>query len=856
MGQFPETCGIVELSEGFASEHWKDSNSLNCGSVLDSRAEKISMRKMEHTLEDDINKLFEALKLRVSARDFGPSGHYVSKNQLRSGSSKGIEISESVTLKQALRGLCISHASEIAAMKRLSNSKVRSSNVSEARDIRRRYRAVVVESNDFGYPLDEGKGSLVEISLVPETSKLNTFKKISLQAWREKSLSSSAHPSPKFADTPTTEVSMQKTPQQVEIVSVRNEVGRHRSTLKLGQNEKINSAQSIPNPNASNRIAQLSKNVSSSTEIAKKKAILKFGRNLKLNTTPLLSSVFGRKVSKSASNSPSVVQKNKFCLNLETKPEASSTSTSSTICNADDNSDMWQVTNTSVRQFYDCKQNVVKESPPAQSDGSLNVELNSSIADSRENISGCSVDSCNRGNFDAKASVVSRSKEPADFTQSSKSSGCQYSNSTCISEESNFYGSTSSRSRPHMSKDLRWDAIQHVEMDQGSLEMKHFKLLKQLGSGDVGTVYLAELTGTNCLFAVKVIDNESLSSKKKTSRAMTEREILQMLDHPFLPTLYSHFTTAKFLILVMEYCPGGDLHILRQKQPGSVFIEQVARFYVAEVLVALEYLHLLGIVYRDLKPENILVRENGHIMLSDFDLSLRCTVSPSLVKTSLSITLPSKRISCPCINSCCIHPFCLQRSWVPVPCFTPRLISLPTKAQIPKSHLNYQVPQLLAEPTSARSNSFVGTHEYLAPEIIRGQGHGNAVDWWTLGIFLYELLFGTTPFKGSGNDETLANVVMHSLKFPESPSISSQAKDLIRGLLIKEPENRFGSVKGAAEIRQHPFFEGLNWALIRCIPPPVLPETYDTGVPLLASEESKLVEYKNFAEERPEIELF
>ncbi|PIA58918.1 hypothetical protein AQUCO_00400045v1 [Aquilegia coerulea] len=853
MGQFPETCEIVELREGFTSEHWKDSNSPNCGSVLDTRAENISMQKLEHTLEDDINKLFETIKLRASARALGPSGHYGLKNQFRSGASKGIGISESVTLKQALRGLCISHASEIAAMKRLSKSKVRSSNVSEAGAIRSRYRAVVVEANDSGYPLGEGKRSLVEISLVPETSKLNTSKKISLQAQREKSLSSSTHPSPKFADTSTTEVSMIKAPEEVEIVSVPKKVGRHRSTLRLEQDGKLKSAESIPNSNSSNRIAQVNKNVSSSTDIGKKTALHKFGKNLKL------SSFVGRKVSKSASNSPSVVkpvQKSKCCLNHETKTEASSACTSSSICNGGDINDMCQGTNTSVCQAYDCNQNVAKESPPAPSGGCLYLELNSSNADSRANISAFS-DSCNRGNFDAKTSMVSRSKEPADFTQSSKSSCCEYSNSTCISEESNFYGSTSSRSRPHMSKDLRWDAIHHVEMHHGSIGMKHFKLLKQLGCGDVGTVYLAELTGTNCLFAVKVIDNESLDSKKKTSRALTERDILQMLDHPFLPTLYSHFTTNKFSILVMEYCPGGDLHILRQKQPGRVFTEQVARFYVAEVLVALEYLHLLGIVYRDLKPENILVREDGHVMLSDFDLSLRCTMRPSIIKTSSSIIVPSKRTSCPCINSSCIHPFCLQPSWVPVPCFTPRLVSLPTEAWMLKSHLSDKAPQLLAEPTSARSNSFVGTHEYLAPEIIRGQGHGNAVDWWTFGIFLYELLFGTTPFKGSGNDETLANVVMHSLKFPKSPSISSQAKDLIRGLLIKEPENRFGSVKGAAEIRQHPFFEGLNWALIRCVAPPIVPKSCDTGVPLLAaSENSKFVDYKNYPEEHPEIELF
>ncbi|KAE8688722.1 hypothetical protein F3Y22_tig00110956pilonHSYRG00070 [Hibiscus syriacus] len=109
-----------------------------------------------------------------------------------------------------------------------------------------------------------------------------------------------------------------------------------------------------------------------------------------------------------------------------------------------------------------------------------------------------------------------------------------------------------------------------------------------------------------------------------------------------------------------------------------------------------------------------------------------------------------------------------------------------------------RMPQVVVEPTSARSNSFVGTHEYLAPEIIKGEGHGNAVDWWTFGIFLFEFLYGKTPFRGSGNNETLSNVVSHGLRFPTSPKVSFHARDLIRGFLVKEPENRLGSVKGAS----------------------------------------------------------
>ena len=126
--------------------------------------------------------------------------------------------------------------------------------------------------------------------------------------------------------------------------------------------------------------------------------------------------------------------------------------------------------------------------------------------------------------------------------------------------------------------DVRWEAIKHVKLQcGGSLGLRHFNLLKKLGCGDIGTVYLAELVGTSCLFAIKVMDNEFLARRKKTPRAQAERAILKMLDHPFLPTLYAQFISDNLSCLVMEYCPGGDLHVLRQKQLSRCFSEPAAR---------------------------------------------------------------------------------------------------------------------------------------------------------------------------------------------------------------------------------------------------------------------------------------
>ncbi|CAD6218817.1 unnamed protein product [Miscanthus lutarioriparius] len=420
----------------------------------------------------------------------------------------------------------------------------------------------------------------------------------------------------------------------------------------------------------------------------------------------------------------------------------------------------------------------------------------------------------------------------ADFTESGKSSMCRASTGSDISDESSCSSMSSATTKPHKGNDSRWEAIHVVKSRDNVLGLNHFRLLKKLGSGDIGSVYLSELSGTRSYFAMKVMDKTSLASRKKLLRAQTEREILQSLDHPFLPTLYTHFETDKFSCLVMEFCPGGDLHTLRQRQPGKYFSEQAAKFYVAEVLLALEYLHMLGIIYRDLKPENVLVREDGHIMLSDFDLSLRCSVSPTVIKSANpGLDAMQRNNAAYCAQPACIEPSCIQPSCVaPTTCFGPRFFSK-SKSKYKKEKSKPDAPnqenlfpELIAEPTDARSMSFVGTHEYLAPEIIKGEGHGSAVDWWTFGIFFYELLFGKTPFKGSGNRATLFNVVGQPLRFPESPIVSFSARDMIRGLLVKDPQHRLGYKRGATEIKQHPFFEGVNWALIRCASPPDIPK--------------------------------
>ncbi|ESQ52066.1 hypothetical protein EUTSA_v10016667mg [Eutrema salsugineum] len=363
--------------------------------------------------------------------------------------------------------------------------------------------------------------------------------------------------------------------------------------------------------------------------------------------------------------------------------------------------------------------------------------------------------------------------------------------------------------KPHRSSDFAYSEIRRRR--KHGLTFRDFRLMRRIGAGDIGTVYLCRLAGgdeeesRSSYFAMKVVDKEALAMKKKMHRAEMEKTILKMLDHPFLPTLYAEFEASHFSCIVMEYCSGGDLHSLRHKQPHRRFSLSSARFYAAEVLVALEYLHMLGIIYRDLKPENILVRSDGHIMLSDFDLSL-CSDSIAAVESSSSSPEIQPRSS---------------------PRRLTRLARLFHRVLRSKKVQTLEPNRLfVAEPVTARSGSFVGTHEYVAPEVASGGSHGNAVDWWAFGVFLYEMIYGRTPFAAPTNDVILRNIVKRSLSFPTdlpATMLELHARSLISGLLHKDPTKRLGSRRGAAEVKVQPFFKGLNFALIRTLTPPEIP---------------------------------
>ncbi|XP_057804160.1 serine/threonine-protein kinase D6PKL2-like [Salvia miltiorrhiza] len=366
-----------------------------------------------------------------------------------------------------------------------------------------------------------------------------------------------------------------------------------------------------------------------------------------------------------------------------------------------------------------------------------------------------------------------------------------------------------------------------MDMHTKKLVLEDLYLMQRLGSGDIGSVYLVELKAKpGCYFAAKLMDKEELAYRNKECRAAVEREILEILDHPFCPTLHATLDSPNWLCFLTDFCPGGDLHLLRQRQPDKRFHQDAVRFYASEVVAALEYLHMLGIVYRDLKPENVLVRSDGHIMLTDFDLSLKCDHSTSTAQLVYDprshgrvVANTSTRFS---ISSCML-PRCI----VPrVSCLYQRRHKWKTSPMKNRGGGYHGTLKVVAEPIDARSMSFVGTHEYLAPEIVSGEGHGNAVDWWTLGVFIYELFYGVTPFRGKHHEFTMANIVAHGLEFPSEPVVAASAKDLMTQLLNKDPTKRMGSTLGATAIKHHPFFEGVNWALLRCTKPPFIPKSF------------------------------
>ncbi|XP_076359655.1 RAC serine/threonine-protein kinase-like isoform X1 [Tachypleus tridentatus] len=306
------------------------------------------------------------------------------------------------------------------------------------------------------------------------------------------------------------------------------------------------------------------------------------------------------------------------------------------------------------------------------------------------------------------------------------------------------------------------DILEKLNITQTSLHkgrkitLNNFEFLKVLGKGTFGKVILCREKVSNLLYAIKILKKEVIIQKDEVAHTLTENRVLRNTNHPFLISLKYSFQTADRLCLVMEYVNGGELffHLSRER----IFTEERTRFYGAEVLLALHYLHTQGIIYRDLKLENLLLDKEGHIKIADFGLC--------------------------------------------------------------KEDIIY----------GATTKTFCGTPEYLAPEVLEDTDYGRAVDWWGLGVVMYEMMCGRLPFYNRDHDILFELILVEEVKFPKS--LSPEAKSILSGLLIKDPKKRLGGGQDdAGEIMVHPFFRAINWQdlLEKKVIPPFKPQvTSDT----------------------------
>ncbi|GAM26119.1 hypothetical protein SAMD00019534_092940 [Acytostelium subglobosum LB1] len=313
---------------------------------------------------------------------------------------------------------------------------------------------------------------------------------------------------------------------------------------------------------------------------------------------------------------------------------------------------------------------------------------------------------------------------------------------------------------------------QEGSQQQHSHSISDFEIIKPISRGAFGRVYLAQKKKTGDLYAIKVLKKLDTIRKNMVDHVIIERNILAAVQNPFVVKLFYAFQSADKLYLVMEYLIGGDCASLLRAL--GCFEETMARHYIAETVLCLEYLHKQSIIHRDLKPDNMLIDSKGHIKLTDFGLSKIGIIDDS-------------------------H----DSQWSPTIASVPMGI-VTNHAQPPTNY-----PRKATLKKKSATKKVVGTPDYLSPEILLGTGHSTPADWWALGIMLYEFLTGAPPF----NDDSPELIFQHILNQDreiEWSDISHDAKDLICKLLNPIPHLRLGA-NGADEIKKHPFFAGVDW---------------------------------------------
>ncbi|XP_010483900.1 PREDICTED: probable serine/threonine protein kinase IRE [Camelina sativa] len=315
-------------------------------------------------------------------------------------------------------------------------------------------------------------------------------------------------------------------------------------------------------------------------------------------------------------------------------------------------------------------------------------------------------------------------------------------------------------------RSLRASPLNPRAKDRTSIE--DFEIIKPISRGAFGRVFLAKKRATGDLFAIKVLKKADMIRKNAVESILAERNILISVRNPFVVRFFYSFTCRENLYLVMEYLNGGDLFSLLRNL--GCLDEDMARIYIAEVVLALEYLHSVNIIHRDLKPDNLLINQDGHIKLTDFGLS-----KVGLINSTDDLSGDA---------------------------------SLGNSGFFAEDGTKGQHSQ---GKDSRKKHAVVGTPDYLAPEILLGMGHGKTADWWSVGVILFELLVGIPPFNAETPQQIFENIINRDIPWPNVPEeISYEAHDLINKLLTENPVQRLGAT-GAGEVKQHHFFKDINW---------------------------------------------
>ncbi len=302
-----------------------------------------------------------------------------------------------------------------------------------------------------------------------------------------------------------------------------------------------------------------------------------------------------------------------------------------------------------------------------------------------------------------------------------------------------------------------------------------FNVIRVINTGGHSTVYLGRKNGSKELYAIKAISKATLSDLHMRQRVLHERQILSLWDdkNPYVCRLCVAFRSSDYLFLVQEYVDGCDCNtLLRTCGPLSV---QAALHLIAEISLGVGFLHQEQVVHRDLKPDNILISREGHAKIADFGLSRKKQRNSSIIigdalSESLSWSNKDRAMG---------HPLNPNLSFRPL-----------------------QEKGMLYSP--------VGTQLYLAPEVVLGMGYDFQVDWWSVGIMMYEFLMGKTPFEGEDVDNLYNNIVSGLPDWPEDSPISPDVQHLISKLLAMDPNERLGA-SGIEEIKKHRAFFNIHW---------------------------------------------